>query len=129
MNESTHAHTHIDPEVFRTLLLEARARVVGDSSSLRRDASSINGKAGGTARSLPTHLADAATDTIDQEFALERLSASSDVLQEIDDALDRIDEGRFGLCEACDEPISERRLRIKPYAALCVQCQQAEESS
>jgi RNA polymerase-binding transcription factor DksA len=129
MSETTARNESVDEDFYRNLLLEARARVVGDSSSLRRDADSGNGRAGAGGRGLPTHLADAATDTIDQEFALDRLSASSDILQEIDEALDRIDAGRYGQCEGCGGTISERRLRIKPYAALCVACQQAEESS
>jgi len=43
-------------------------------------------------------------------------------------ALGRIKEGRYGLCAQCEEPIGRERLMAVPYATLCVECQQADES-
>ena len=57
-----------------------------------------------------------------------RLSASSDTLQEIDDALARVNDGTYGLCEECQQTIGTRRLKIKPYASLCVTCRREEEA-
>jgi len=48
-------------------------------------------------------------------------------LAEIEDALKRIEEGSYGICEMCDEPISEERLKIKPYAKYCIICREIIE--
>jgi len=45
-------------------------------------------------------------------------------LEEINEALKKIEEGTYGICEMCDEPISEERLQIKPYAKYCIICRE-----
>jgi DnaK suppressor protein len=49
-------------------------------------------------------------------------------LQAIDDALDRIDEGSYGICESCESEIAEGRLVAMPFTRLCVQCQADRET-
>ena len=44
-------------------------------------------------------------------------------LQLIEDALDGIENGDYGLCEECEEPINEKRLQLMPFALFCVRCQ------
>ena len=48
-------------------------------------------------------------------------------LEEINEALKRIDEGTYGICEMCEEPISEERLKVKPYAKYCIICREIIE--
>ena len=48
-------------------------------------------------------------------------------LAEIEEALKRIEEGTYGICQMCDEPISEERLKIKPYAKYCIICREMIE--
>ena len=48
-------------------------------------------------------------------------------LEEIDTALKKIDEGTYGICEMCEEPISKERLLIKPYAKYCIICREIIE--
>ena len=48
-------------------------------------------------------------------------------LQKIEHALLKIDQGTFGICEECDEPISLKRLQARPEAQLCIQCKEAQE--
>lgn len=48
-------------------------------------------------------------------------------LTQIGRALDKLDEGTFGVCEECGQPIGEARLRALPFADLCIQCKQTEE--
>ncbi len=45
-------------------------------------------------------------------------------LEEINQALKKIEEGTYGICEMCDEPIQEERLKIKPYAKYCIICRE-----
>ncbi len=73
------------------------------------------------------HMADVATDNFDREFALSLFSNEQDLMYEIDEAIARIGEGTFGLCETCEKPISEKRLLALPYARKCTPCQEKEE--
>lgn len=115
----------MDLEEFRKMLLAARSELMGDSRRMREDADSDGGEAGRSS----IHMAEAASDTHEQHLMFDRLSASSETLQEIDDALARIDAGTYGQCEECGAPIPPRRLRIKPYASMCVECRRKEEQS
>jgi len=49
-------------------------------------------------------------------------------LQAIEDALDRIEEGSYGVCESCESEIAEGRLQAMPFTRLCVQCQADRET-
>lgn len=49
------------------------------------------------------------------------------LLKEIDAALNRIDDGEYGLCQMCEEPINPKRLEIDPTARLCIECASASE--
>ena len=117
----------VDIQEFQALLLARRAELMGDSEQMRRDTQPESGNEGSRA-GVPTHLADAASDAQDQQFTIERLSTSSATLQQIDEALERIQAGRYGRCEECDQGIAPRRLRIAPWASLCVDCQRKEET-
>src|SRR5208282_2334337 len=44
-------------------------------------------------------------------------------LAQIDKALQKIQEGTYGICEECEEPIPDRRLQVRPFATMCVSCQ------
>ena len=61
-------------------------------------------------------MADSATDEFDHDLALSQLSAQQDALYEVDEALKRILNGTYGVCEETGEPISPARLRAIPWA-------------
>lgn len=73
------------------------------------------------------HMADVATDTYDREFSLGLASNERQLLYELNDALKRIEEGTFGLCEECKSTITKIRLRAVPDARLCLKCQEKKE--
>jgi DnaK suppressor protein len=73
------------------------------------------------------HMADVATDTYDREFSLGLASNDRELLYELDDALKKIEEGSFGICEQCKIIISKTRLRAIPQARFCVKCQEKKE--
>ena len=72
-------------------------------------------------------MADVATDAYDREFSLGLASNEQNSLYELDDALKKIDEGTFGICEECNSLITKIRLKAVPYARLCVKCQKKKE--
>jgi len=61
------------------------------------------------------HMADAGTDEFDRDFALSILSSDQNALHEIDDALDRIRAGTYGVCEISNQPIESERLLAIPW--------------
>ena len=50
------------------------------------------------------------------------LTAAEQELRQIDEALQRLDQGNYGLCEVCGEPIAEKRLEVMPNATRCINC-------
>lgn len=60
-------------------------------------------------------MADAGTDTFDRDFALGMLSSEQDALYEIDEALNRIREGTYGMCGLTGKPIEPARLEAIPW--------------
>jgi len=70
---------------------------------------------------------DWAVVDISEDINLRRLGAHRKSLLEIDESLRKIDEGTYGICEECGEPISEKRLQVMPTATLCISCKEKKE--
>lgn len=70
---------------------------------------------------------DLAVIDISEDLNLRRLAAHRKTLHDIDEALRKIKEGTYGICEECGEEISEKRLRVLPTATLCITCQENKE--
>lgn len=70
---------------------------------------------------------DQANAEYDRAFALRLKERNTNLIQKLQDALERIDEGTFGICEDCGEEICERRLQARPTATLCVNCKGKQE--
>ena len=64
----------------------------------------------------------------DRDLAAEALNQQARSIHDIQSALDRIEDGSYGLCEGCEEPIPAKRLDALPWARMCVKCQSAAES-
>lgn len=106
---------------FRELLLQKRAELIGDVSSIESEAlkkSRID--AAGDLSSMPIHMADLGTDNFEQEFALGLMDSERKILAEIGDALKRIDGGVYGICEGTGKPIAKARLGANPWARYCI---------
>ena len=75
------------------------------------------------------HMADAGTDAMEREKAFMFASVEARKEREIHDALQRMFDGTYGLCENCGQPILRARLEAVPYVRLCVSCKQKEEQA
>jgi RNA polymerase-binding protein DksA len=71
---------------------------------------------------MPLHMADSGSDTFEIENTLGLMDSERKLLQEIDDALERIEHGTYGICEGNAEPIPKARLQAIPWARYCVTC-------
>lgn len=72
--------------------------------------------------------ADLAEADHEQEMSLFFKNRGQDELRQIDEALERIRHGDYGVCEECGEDIPKKRLEVQPYSLLCVECQEKIES-
>ena len=109
-------------------LLEHKERITGDYINLRDShLRSSQRDSAGDLSGYGLHMADIGTDTYDREFGISVAASERDIIYRIDQALKRIEEKDYGLCELCDETIRLVRLRAVPWARLCIGCKEAEE--
>lgn len=101
--------------------LEGRmAELVEDSFDATQ--SDITGEVG-----LDEDFADAGTATFERERDLSIRNNIRDLIDQMNRAIGRIDEGTYGTCERCGQPIDAARLRELPHASLCLDCKRREE--
>lgn len=112
---------------FRQLLITERVKFAKEIKSIAQDTSKSPREASGDLSAYTVHMADMAADTYERELSMNIVSSEQEVLYQIDDALKRIDDGSFGVCQQCNEAISMSRLKAVPYASLCIGCQRAKE--
>lgn len=86
-------------------------------------------EATGDHSSYAYHMADQGTDTQEKEKNFFYAQRDGRLLYHIDQALERIDKGNYGLCHSCGNPISQDRLEAVPHARLCIQCKAKEEKT
>jgi DnaK suppressor protein len=70
---------------------------------------------------------DRATQESDRSFELRIRDRERKLINKIKEALGRLDEGEFGICESCGEDISEGRLKARPVTTLCIDCKMEQE--
>jgi DnaK suppressor protein len=111
----------IDTDHFRTELLQERERVQAALANLREShPGSLDDEVEEVAATSDNHLGDTATATLGREIDYSLGENSEQVLSEIDQALQRIEDGTYGTCSACGKEIPAERLEAHPWAALCI---------
>jgi DnaK suppressor protein len=104
---------------FKAMLLEKRSEILQNVASmedetLRRQRSDLS--------NMPFHMADAGTNSYEIENTLGLMDNERKLVEEIDDALTRIENGTYGICQVGGERISKERLQAIPWARYCVVC-------
>ena len=72
----------------------------------------------------PSDSGDLSQQSHEEWLFLNRNTLEKNLLREVEEALRRVDEGSFGVCQECEEPISAKRLQALPWAKFCVRCQE-----
>ena len=106
-------------EHFRELLLDKRRELVGDMSHMEREA--LRSASGTNLSNLPMHMADMGTDNYEQEFTLGLVEKERVLLREINQALAKIQDGTYGMCEGTGKPINKIRLEAQPWARYSIE--------
>jgi len=110
---------------YRELLLEKRADIIGDINGLTNSA--LRGQDRSNLSNMPLHMADVGSDNYDQELALGLMESEREMLNEVDDALERIHNKTYGICVLTGKPISKARLEVKPWAKYCIEAAREHE--
>lgn len=109
-----------DLQRFKTQLTEKRDEIVRRAEQTLRQDMTLD------ADDLPDEM-DLASSEYLQAFTFRLRGREKNLLDKIQKALDRIDNGTFGICEECDEQISMKRLEARPETTLCIRCKEEQE--
>ena len=112
---------------YKKHLLKLREDVTGEISNIAKDNLKSQKESSGDLSGYSFHMADMASDSYDRELRLNIASEEQLVVYEIDEALKRIEDGKFGKCIECEKKVPLKRLNVIPYAKYCIQCQSKEE--
>lgn len=111
-----------DIRQFKQMLLAKRAEILRNVSEIEEETLKKSRlDASGDLSSMPIHMADLGTDNYEQEFVLGLMDGERKLLREIDYALQRIEDGTYGICEGTGKPIPKARLKAQPWARYCVE--------
>ncbi len=114
--------TSAETEHFRKMLLEKRKEILNNVNEIEGEAlKKSRMDASGDLSSMPIHMADIGTDNYEQEFALGLMDSERKLLREIDEALARIENQTYGICEGTGKLIRKARLEAQPWARYCVE--------
>lgn len=105
---------------FQELLEEKRKVVVERARQMLSEGMVLD------ANDLPDEM-DLASSEYIQSFEFRLRGREKSLLSKLDHALKKIDEGTFGICEVCEEPIGKKRLEARPETSLCIKCKEDQE--
>jgi DnaK suppressor protein len=107
-------------EELKAQLEETQSRIINNAKR------TLKGEIEFADEDLPDEM-DMASSIYEQNLSLRLRGRERALLDKVQAALLRIEEGGFGICQECEEKISLARLRARPVAALCIQCKDEQE--
>jgi len=72
-------------------------------------------------------IADKAANSYTKEFLFSLSNSERQLLKQVDEALSRIQDRRYGVCASCEDSLNLKRLQAVPWASLCIDCQEKQE--
>jgi DnaK suppressor protein len=113
---------HTKVTSIRKKLMKQREELLSEAEQ------TINAKLGAEKESFPDPT-DQATAELDNNFTLRLRGREQKLLKKIDEAIARIDEGSYGICESCGGQIGLKRLEARPVTTLCIECKTEQEEN
>ena len=112
---------------FYEALMQEREKVEQLLEFHSSEALSNNHDAG--EKGMSTHMADLGSDNALHDMELSMITDEGNVLETIDEAIERLLNGEYGICLDCGAEIGDERLEAKPYACFCINCKSAREKN
>lgn len=109
-------------EKYRKMLLEEYQRLVAEARSTMEDLQKDDEEV------FFPDITDRASVESDRNFLLRIRDRERKLISKVREAIQRVDEGAYGLCESCGLPIEEKRLEARPVTTLCIECKNEQES-
>ncbi len=117
-------------EAYKKALVQKYRLLSGSVDALEQQAlKKSRQENSGDLSNMPIHMADIGSDNYEQEFNLGLIESEDQVLREIEEALQRIEDGTYGTCEMCGKAIRKVRLKAVPHAKYCIECQRECEEN
>ncbi len=118
-----------DLQKYEAILLDERKRFITELAQIKSEGLMASQKeSSGDLSSASYHPADQGSDTMEKEKSVFLASSKGNELYEIDQALMRAKDGKFGICDSCGKEVDLARLEAMPYARYCIKCsRQAEQ--
>lgn len=105
---------------FQKILEEKREALIANARNMTAEAMTLD------TSDLPDEMDLAASEGM-QSFEFRLRGREKTFIEKIDRALRKIEDGDFGKCEQCEEPISAKRLEARPETTLCIRCKEEQE--
>jgi RNA polymerase-binding transcription factor DksA len=119
-----------DLKKYRKVLEALSSRVRSDASGMVEQVrAGTSGNGGSDLSNAPFHLGDMGTDEFLYDMNATLLVNEQYIVAEAREALDRLDDGSFGICESCGQSIAPARLEAIPYTRYCVKCAEANDQT
>jgi DnaK suppressor protein len=116
-------------EIARARILAERKRIIMELGRIEETINDATQEKEGSNQSYSNHLADIGTDYMEQEKNFYYASQEGHYLRALDEALERIDRGTYGICEVCTLRIGPARLEAVPSARQCIKCKSESEKN
>ncbi|NLF40902.1 TraR/DksA family transcriptional regulator [bacterium] len=108
---------------FAKLLNEKKARILKDVTQMAKEhLGNSQRESSGDLSTYSIHMADMGTDAAERETMLSLASSEQKLIQKVNHALERINQGTYGVCEICSGKIPDERLEALPEATICIKC-------
>lgn len=109
-------------EYFKNLLLQRKKELENHLSEIEGTVRISQQDSSGDISSYRTHPADVSSDTESREISSFIVSSVVDRLKKINESIERIEDGIYGICELCGKEIEFDRLKAIPYTTVCIEC-------
>ena len=113
----------MDTSTYKEALLKKRGEILaagGGVKPIQETMSDVNSRQG--------DLADQASGNNEVHIALKLRQTDAKILQAIEEALQRIEKGTYGICRDCGEPIADARLLAIPWTRVCISCKEKQKA-
>ncbi len=114
---------------FKKLILQKREEILKELGFIKDSSNNQDKETSGTDSTYSIHMADHGTDEDEREKAYYHATRENRFLLHLDAALERIEQGTYGVCKSCGKDIPKERLEAVPHTQLCVPCKIKEKET